>query len=86
VQSFGNEALETARFEAENHRFMASRKQGYRSEAWFSVGIDGFAQGVTILVIVFGALRIVAGELTVAGMLTFLLCVAVLVDPVKRLT
>ena len=57
----------------------------YRSEAWFSAGMESFAQLVTILVIVVGAMRILWGELTVADMLTFLLCVAVLVDPVKRL-
>ncbi|MBL8591573.1 MAG: ATP-binding cassette domain-containing protein, partial [Devosia sp.] len=39
----------------------------------------------TIMVVVLGALRILSGELTVAEMLTFLLCVAVLVDPIKRL-
>jgi ATP-binding cassette subfamily B protein len=36
-------------------------------------------------VIVLGATRILAAELSVADLLTFLLCVAVLVDPVNRL-
>jgi len=85
VQSFTNERLETDRFVAENRRFVTSRADGYRSEAWFSVGTESFAQLVTIMVVVVGALRILSGELTVAEMLTFLLCVAVLVDPIKRL-
>jgi len=85
VQSFGNEDLELERFEAENGRFVESRKEGYRSEAFFWVGTVAFAQLVSIGVIVVGALRIVAAELEVAEMLTFLLCVAVLVDPVERL-
>jgi ATP-binding cassette subfamily B protein len=85
VQSFANEALEKERFGEMNRRFLQSRADGYRSEAWFSVGTESFAQLVTILVIVIGGLRILAAELTVADMLTFLLCVAVLVDPVQRL-
>ncbi|AHG45645.1 thiamine ABC transporter permease [Rhizobium leguminosarum bv. trifolii CB782] len=85
VQSFANEALERQRFAEQNRRFLQSRADGYRSEAWFSVGTETFAQLVTILVIVVGGLRILAEHLTVPDMLTFLLCVAVLVDPVQRL-
>ena len=85
VQSFGNEALELRQFDEENQRFVESRREGYRNEAWFSVGMEGFAQIVTICVIVAGALRIVADDLSTAQLLTFLLCVGVLVDPVKRL-
>ncbi|MBX5161267.1 ABC transporter ATP-binding protein [Rhizobium sp. NZLR8] len=85
VQSFANEALERERFAEQNRRFLESRADGYRSEAWFSVGTETFAQLVTILVIIVGGLRILAAELTVPDMLTFLLCVAVLVDPVQRL-
>ncbi|MGO8150164.1 ABC transporter ATP-binding protein [Rhizobium leguminosarum] len=85
VQSFANEALEKERFAEQNRRFLQSRAEGYRSEAWFSVGTETFAQLITILVIIVGGLRILAAELTVPDMLTFLLCVAVLVDPVQRL-
>ncbi|MDR9785112.1 ABC transporter ATP-binding protein [Rhizobium redzepovicii] len=85
VQSFANEALERERFAEQNRRFLQSRADGYRSEAWFSVGTETFAQLVTILVIVVGGLRILTADLTVPDMLTFLLCVAVLVDPVQRL-
>ncbi|ULR45806.1 ABC transporter ATP-binding protein [Rhizobium sp. K102] len=85
VQSFANEALERERFDEQNQRFLQSRAEGYRSEAWFSVGTETFAQLVTILVIVVGGLRILTAQLTVPDMLTFLLCVAVLVDPVQRL-
>ena len=85
VQSFANEAMEAQRFEAENQRFLESRRDGYRSEAYFSVGTETFAQLVTVLVIVVGAVRVLTAGLGVADMLTFLLCVAVLVDPVQRL-
>ncbi|MER8375793.1 ABC transporter ATP-binding protein [Mesorhizobium sp. M1409] len=85
VQSFANEDLEIRRFDEENARFLQSRREGYRSEAFFSVGNTTFAQLITVAVIVMGAVRVVNAELGVADMMTFLLCVAVLVDPVKRL-
>jgi ATP-binding cassette, subfamily B, bacterial len=85
VKSFTNEGFETARFNYENDRFLASRSEGYRSEAWFSGGMAAFTQLITIAVIVFGAAGIARGSLDLADLLTFLMCVAVLVDPIRRL-
>jgi len=85
VKSFTNEAFETARFNYENDRFLASRSAGYRSEAWFSGGMAAFTQLITIAVIVFGAAGIARAVLDLADLLTFLMCVAVLVDPIHRL-
>jgi ATP-binding cassette subfamily B protein len=85
VKSFANEALETRRFAAANAAFLESRRAGYHSEAWFSIGAIAFAQLLTLGVIVIGALRVVDGGLGVPDLVTFLLCVAVLVDPVQRL-
>ncbi len=85
VKSFTNEAFETARFNYENDRFLASRSEGYRSEAWFSGGMAAFTQLITIAVIVFGAAGIARAALDLADLLTFLMCVAVLIDPIRRL-
>jgi ATP-binding cassette subfamily B protein len=85
VKSFTNEAFETARFSYENDRFLASRSEGYRSEAWFSGGMAAFTQLITIAVIVFGAAGITRGSLDLADLLTFMMCVGVLVDPIRRL-
>jgi ATP-binding cassette subfamily B protein len=85
VKSFTNEAFEAARFNYENDRFLASRSEGYRSEAWFSGGMAAFAQLITIVVIVFGAAGVARRSLGVSDLLTFLMCVAVLVDPIHRL-
>jgi ATP-binding cassette subfamily B protein len=85
VKSFTNEAFESARFNYENNRFLVSRSDGYRSEAWFSGGMAAFTQLITIAVIVFGAAGIVRAALDLADLLTFLMCVAVLVDPIRRL-
>jgi ATP-binding cassette subfamily B protein len=84
VQSFANEGDEIRRFARENRRFLESRKDGYRSEALLWSGMEGFGQLITVVVIVGGAIRILTGDLTPADMLTLLLCVGVLLDPVKR--
>ena len=84
VQSFTNEASETQRFARENRRFLESRKDGYRSEALLWSGMEGFGQLITVVVIVGGAIRILTKDLTAADMLTLLLCVGVLLDPLKR--
>lgn len=85
VKSFANEDQENRRFQTENRKFLDSRRAGYRSEAFFSVGTTTFPQLITVAVIVVGALRVTQAKLSVGDMLTFLLCVAVLVDPVERL-
>ena len=84
VKSFGNEALEIERFDAANNHFLATRRFGYRAEAYFSVGLQTYAQLITLAVIVLGAVRILGASLSVADLMTYLLCVAILIDPIQR--
>ncbi|OLP61539.1 thiamine ABC transporter permease [Xaviernesmea oryzae] len=85
VQAFAQEQRERQRFEALNLRFLASRADSYRSEAWFSLCMDGLAQLITALVLLIGTLHILSERLTAADLLTLVLTVGILVDPVKRL-
>ncbi len=84
VKSFANEAVEISKFARENGRFLDSRRDGYRSEAWFSTGMTAFPQLITLTVIVIGAAGIVRASLDFADLVTFLLCVAILIDPIQR--
>jgi ATP-binding cassette, subfamily B, bacterial len=85
VKSFTNEEVEKRKFAYANRRFLASRSDGYRSEAYFFGGLGAFAQLMTIAVIVLGGIAIVHAALDLADMLTYLLCVGILVDPIKKL-
>nr|WP_236600949.1 ABC transporter ATP-binding protein [Ktedonobacter sp. SOSP1-85] len=85
VKSFTNEEVEKHKFAKANRRFLASRSDGYRSEAYFFGGLGAFAQLMTIAVIVLGGIAIVHAALNLADMLTYLLCVGILVDPIKKL-
>ncbi len=84
VKSFTNEAIEKKKFAHENMRFVESRNEGYRSEAYFYSGLTGFTQLITIAVIVFGGATIVNASLDLADLVTFLLCVGILIDPIRK--
>jgi ATP-binding cassette subfamily B protein len=84
VKSFANEGIETRRFAEENARFLQTRRFGYLSEAWASAGLATFAQLITVMVIVIGAARITTASLSAADLMTYLLCVAILIDPITR--
>ncbi len=85
VKSFTNEEIEKRKFAHENQRFIDSRKDGYRSEAYFYGGMIAFTQLLTIAVIIFGGAAIVNADLTLPDLITYLLCVGILVEPIQRL-
>ncbi len=84
VKSFTNEAIEKSKFARENRRFLDSRRDGYKSEAYFSNGMTAFTQLITIAVIIFGGVAIVNTSLELADLVTYLLCVGIMVDPIQR--
>ena len=85
VQSFTNEALEQQKFAYENDRFIESRRAGHRSEAYFYEGMVAFGQLTTIVVIVVGGISIVHATLSLADLLTYVLCIGILFEPLERL-
>ena len=84
VKSFTNEEIEERKFSYENNRFVDSRREGYKSEAYFFGGLIAFTQLITIAVIVFGGAGIVNASLDLADLLTYLLYVGILIAPIQR--
>ena len=84
VKSFTNEAIEKQKFAYENERFVDSRRAGYRSEAYFYGGMFASTQLVTITVIIFGGIAIANSSLDLADLVTYLLYVGALIEPVQR--
>src|SRR6266849_2713542 len=82
VKSFTNEEIEKRKFTYENNRFVDSRRDGYKSEAYFFGGMMAFTQLITIGIIVFGGAAIVHASLGLADLLTYLLCVGILIEPI----
>ena len=85
VQSFTNEEIENKKFNHENARFLESRREAYRSEAYFYDGLLMFIQAMTIAVIIFGSISIVNGTLDLADLLVFLLYIGIIIEPIQRL-
>lgn len=85
VKSFTNEEIEKKKFDDENNRFVASRKEAYKNEAYFYEGLITLTQLMTITVVIFGAVSIVKGSLDLADLLTFLLYIVILIEPIQRL-
>lgn len=84
VKSFTNEAVEAKKFKQENNRFLDSRRDTYLSETFFYEGLIAFTQLMTVAVIVFGGITIVNASLDLPELITFLLCVGILVEPIRR--
>lgn len=83
VQSFAAEGLEEDKFAAANTRFLKSRGEEYGGEAWLYNGTVAFTQLFTAAIVVFGAVSIVGGSLDLADLVTYLLYVGVLVEPIR---
>ena len=86
VKSFTNEDVESRKFAYANRRFVDSRGDAYRSEAYFSSGFVAFPQMIIITVVVVGGVGIVRGSLDLADLLTYLMFVAILTESVQRLS
>lgn len=85
VKSFTNEEIERKKFASENNQFLESRRKGYKAEAYFYNGLFTFTQLMTALIVIFGAASIVNGTMDLADLLTFLLYIVILIEPIQRL-
>lgn len=85
VQSFTGEALETAKFRDANRLFLESRKRSYLAEALLFNGLTSFMSFMNIAVVVAGAVLISQERLQLTELITFLLYMNTISDPVKRL-
>lgn len=86
VQSFAGERMEIEKFERENSRFLESRKQTYRAEALFYNSFEMLLQLITITVVIFGSAQIVRHKLDLADLITFLLYIGYMIEPIQRMT
>jgi len=84
VQAFANEAIEAGKFAQQNNHFVENRRREYRNEVYFYEGMVAFTQLITVIVIVFGGMAITRSQMGAADLVTFLLGVGILIDPITR--
>jgi ATP-binding cassette subfamily B protein len=86
VKSFANEETEKNKFAHDNQRFLESRKTIYRVETFLWQGMELFAQLVTLIVVVYGSVRIINSTLDLPDLLTFLLYIGNFFEPIQKLS
>ncbi len=85
VKSFTNEEAEARKFAYENSRFLQSRKDIYWIESILWQGMGAFTMLITVTVVIYGGVNIVNARLDLADLLTFLLYIGALIEPVQKL-
>ena len=85
VKSFANENIEMKKFERGNTGFLNSKKNSYKYMGTYYAGLGVFTSLITIIVIVVGAIFITKGMLNITDLITFLLYISNLIEPVKKL-
>lgn len=85
VKSFANENVEMEKFHKGNSRFVDSKKRSYFIMAIFHSGLGLFISLINVVVIIGGGYFILKKVISLGDLLTFLLYINNLIDPVKKL-
>ncbi len=85
VKSFVNEQEEILKFNQKNSSFFESRKNTYKAEATFYNIFQVLLQLITVTVVVIGSAKITNETLDLADLLTFLLYINFMIEPVSHL-
>ena len=85
VKSFANEDIEQEKFAKGNGGFLAAKKNSYFYMGGYHAGLSSFSLLITIFVLVSGAVFISGGIVKVSDLVTFLLYINVLTEPIKTL-
>lgn len=85
VKAFGNESYESQKFYKRNDRYTKSKCYFYKVEAYFYEVVEAYPQFLTMLTVFFGSLFIGQGTLDVPVMVTFLLYVGSLSEPIRTM-
>ena len=85
VKSFANEKQEMEKFRKGNERFVDSKKLSYKYMGGYNSGMGAFTTLITISVLLAGALFLTRAEMPVEDLVTALLYINNLTDPVKKL-
>lgn len=85
VKSFANEEVEKKKFKVGNDGFLESKRQNYLVMAQYQSGINGFTTLLNVLVVIVGAFLITENKLPVTDLVTFLLYVGNVTEPIRKL-
>lgn len=85
VKSFANEELEMEKFKEGNDGFLSSKRNSYKNMATFHSGLGFFINMINFAVVIGGGFFISDGKISLSDLVTFLLYVSNLIEPVQKL-
>jgi ATP-binding cassette, subfamily B, bacterial len=85
VKSFANENREMDKFQDGNQKFVESKKNSYWQMATFHSGLGLFTSLINVAVIAGGGLLIINDIIVLSDLLTFLLYINNIIEPVRKL-
>ncbi|MBT3274361.1 MAG: ABC transporter ATP-binding protein [Spirochaetales bacterium] len=86
VQAFTNEKHEIAKFQNSNSRFKKAKYSAYKIMAGYMTGLNLFTYLLNVAVVVYGGFLIYKDIIVVADLLTFLLYINLILQPIRMLT
>lgn len=85
VASFANEDVEMSKFKKGNDRWLETKNDSYTRMGLFHSGLNWFMSIINAVMLCFGGIFIAKDVINVADLLTFILYVNNLIDPIKKL-
>ena len=85
VASFANEETEVVKFKEGNDKWLATKNDSYTRMGLFHSGLGWFMSIINAVLLCFGGIFIAKKIINVADLLTFILYVNNLIDPIKKL-
>ena len=86
AQAFANEHYEIEKFNEGNSMFEAAKSGYYKVMAEFFAGMEFITRILNVIVIAVGGALIMAGDMDLATLITFLLFVSEFLQPIRRIT
>ena len=85
VKSFANEEIEEQKFKKGNDGFLESKRENYLLMAQYFSGINGFTTLLNLIVVIVGAYFITGQMIPVTDLVTFLLYIGNVTEPIRKL-
>ena len=86
AKAFANENAEIRKFERSNEKFRGAKRGYYKSMAVYHSGMELCMGVLPVLVIAFGGLFIMQGEMDYLDLITFSLYVTTFITPIRKLS
>lgn len=86
AKAYNNQQYELDRFDEGNNRFRGAKQIFYRQMGIYTSGMDFLMNIMSVLVITFGGLLIMGGQMDLIDLITFTLYISAFLQPVRRLS